>query len=161
MDTTGKKVGGIGGLGMVVCFFLPWVLVSCGGQSIATLSGWDLAAGKEFGFNRAPMEGDAIFFLVLLCGIAAVTVSWFKGLNLQNSQTGYALMGAGALALLVFIIKLTTMRNEYAQYNVDVEYQFGFFGVILSSLAVIYGGWTTKNERENIAGATPYDMAQT
>lgn len=30
---------------VVICFFLPFVQLTCGGQQIASLSGWDLATG--------------------------------------------------------------------------------------------------------------------
>ena len=41
-------------LAVIVCFFLPWGTVSCGGQEIGTFDGWDLATGVDNSEFEAP-----------------------------------------------------------------------------------------------------------
>jgi len=138
----GYKVSSSGAGLAVLCFFLPWIRVSCAGQSV-TLSGWELAAGTTVrsGFGAQQVPGEPILFLVLLAGLGVLALAYFA---LQRGYLteldGLGVIGLGALPLLVLFIQFSGTRAQAAQQGFVVEYQYGLWGVILGYIAVIVGG---------------------
>lgn len=88
--TGGNKIVGTGASVAVICFFLPWVLVSCGGQPVASISGWQLAAGGSIstGWGSQPIPSSPMLFLVLLAALAslaAVYLAYKQQLRLRSA----------------------------------------------------------------------------
>ena len=142
-SSKGHKVSASGALVAILCFFLPWVLASCGGE-IVKLNGWDLAAGTTVGqgFYTQPVEGTPSLFLVLLAafGILYIAYSAFKRGALLPLTDGYILIGLGVLPLLILFFTFSGLKDQAAQQGVFVEYQYGLRGVIIGYIASIAGG---------------------
>ena len=69
-----KFLSGGGGGVAVLCFFLPWITVSCQGMPLSfSFSGWTLAVGTTIENQRIP--GEPILFLVVLAAIALIPLS--------------------------------------------------------------------------------------
>jgi hypothetical protein len=83
MLSNGYKVSSSSAALAIVCFFLPWVMVSCSGQPLLSLSGWDLAAGKtlETGFGSEKMPGEPLMFLALLPGLAVFGLAYLTSVR--------------------------------------------------------------------------------
>jgi hypothetical protein len=146
----GYKVSSSGAGLAVLCFFLPWIRVSCAGQSV-DLSGWQLAAGTTVGsgFGAQRVPGEPILFLVLLAGLGVLALAYF---SLQRGYLteldGLGVIGLGALPLLVLFIKFSGTHEQPPQLGFVVEYRYGLWGVILGYIAVIVGGVMNMRDQQ-------------
>ena len=53
---------------------------------------------------------------------------------------GYGLIGLDALPLLILFVYLFKFKEQVTREGLHLEYQFGFWGVVLGYIAVIIGG---------------------
>lgn len=139
----GHRIGSSGAALAILCFFMPWLLVSCGGQT-AKVSGWDLAAGTTVGvgFSAQQIPGKPILFLVLLAALGVIVLAYlaYKRGALKPKMDGYGLIGLGALALLILFISFSGAKEQGAQQGIYVDFEFGLWGAVLGYLATIVGG---------------------
>ena len=142
--SNGYKIASPAAIVAIICFFLPWVFVSCNAQPVADLSGWELAAGTTVGQGYAAQQttGEPIFFLVLFAAFGVLGLSYlaWKREYITKVLDGFTLLGIGALPLLILLFKFSGMKNEAIQQGLNVEFKFGLWGVVLAYLAVITGG---------------------
>lgn len=140
----GYKFASPGALTVLVCFFLPWMMVSCFGQPVAEFSGLDLAMGPEipgaFGTDRGDATPSlfvlpAIALIVLLLGFAAASR---RGVNLLD-RLGIMLIGLGPLFMLGTSLFGSSERSELAEQGILIEYRIGVWGTLVG-LALIVGG---------------------
>lgn len=146
MLPTGNKIIGSSAGVVLVCFFLPWILISCEGQTVATFSGWDLAVGGavQTTFIDQPVLGSPMLFLVLMAAIACLILVGLVFVRLLPLAVGtYAASGLAMLGLLVLVFKLITAQPLVDQpgipVKIDIHYQYGLWGTILGHLGVIVG----------------------
>lgn len=142
-SSKGHKVGSSGASLAILCFFLPWILVSCGGQT-AKVNGWDLASGTVIGsgFGAQQIEGKPILFLVLLAafGVLFLAYTAFKRGSLTPTMDGYGLIALGVVPLLILFISFSGAKDQAAQQGIYIEYQVGLWGTVLGYIAAIAGG---------------------
>jgi len=139
----GYRIAAPGASVAVLCFFLPWILVSCGGQQVASFSGWQLAAGTTVGagFGSQQVPGKPVLFLVLLTGLAILALAYFAWQRGRVTKVdGGALIGLGGIPLLVLLMEFAGTQNNAAQQGIQIEFQIGFWGVVLGYIAAIVGG---------------------
>ena len=138
----GYKIGSSGAALAILCFFLPWVLVSCGGQQVK-MSGWQLAAGTTIGegYFAQRIPGKPVLFLVLLAGFGVFALAYltYKRGTL-TPMDGYGPIGLGVLPLVILLAEFSGSKGQAAQQGVYFEYQFGLWGVVVGYIAVIVGG---------------------
>lgn len=139
----GYKVGGAGASLALLCFFLPWILVSCGSQT-TRISGWGLAAGTSIraGYTTQPIDGSPILFLVLFAAVGAAALAYFayKRGRLNKIVDGFGLIAIGVAPLLILLLQFEGYDNSNSQMGIIIELQFGLWGTVLGYLAVITGG---------------------
>lgn len=142
-SSKGHKVGSSGAALVILCFFMPWILVSCGGQT-AKVNGWDLASGTVVGsgFAAQQIEGKPILFLVLLAafGVLYLAYTAFKRGSLTPMMDGYGLIALGAVPLLILFISFSGVKDQAAQQGIYVEFQVGLWGTVLGYIAAVAGG---------------------
>ncbi|MCE7918826.1 MAG: hypothetical protein DYG85_04820 [Chloroflexi bacterium CFX1] len=142
-SSKGHKVGSSGASLAILCFFLPWILVSCGGQT-AKVNGWDLASGTVIGsgFGAQQIEGKPILFLVFLAafGVLYLAYTAFKRGSLIPTMDGYGLIALGAVPLLILFISFSGAKDQAAQQGIYIEYQVGLWGTVIGYIAAIAGG---------------------
>lgn len=142
-SSKGHKVGSSGAATAILCFFLPWIMASCGGQT-TMVSGWELAAGKTIGQGvfAQQIEGKPILFLVLLAafGVLYLAYAAFKRGSLVPTMDGYGLIALGGLPLLILLIQFSGAKDQAAQQGIYLEYQVGLWGVVIGYIAAIVGG---------------------
>jgi len=133
----GHKLGSLGASLAILCFFLPWILVSCGGQQ--ALSGWELSAGTSIGGQ--PIEGKPILFLVLIAGIAIIALAYLAyRRGMLTGLDGYGLIGLGVLPLIVLLAHYSSAQEQAHQQGYTFESQFGLWGVVVGYIGAIIGG---------------------
>lgn len=148
-SSKGHKAGLSGATLAILCFFMPWILFSCGGQT-AEVNGWELSAGTTIGsgFGAQQMEGKPILFLVLLAafGVIYLAYSAYKRGSLTPTMDGYGLIALGVVPLLLLFISFSGVKDQAAQQGIYVEFKYGLWGVVLGYLAVITGGYFNLKE---------------
>lgn len=141
--TRGNKIVGAAASVAVICFFLPWVLVSCGGQPVASISGWQLAAGGSVstGWGSQPIPSSPMLFLVLLAALAplaAVYLAYKQQLKLRSAAL--TALASAAVALLTLVIQFSDGQHEASSMGVSTQREVGFWGTVLAHLAIVAGG---------------------
>src|SRR5437899_153211 len=86
---------------IVVCFFFTFVNISCQGQRVASLTGWQLATGTEveqptmFGSKQEPKKvpAEALASIALLLAVVGLVIS-FAGKATRTLTTVAGAAGA-------------------------------------------------------------------
>ncbi len=163
MLTTGNKIIGAASGVVMICFFLPWILVSCEGQPVASLSGWQLAVGTNVQNTlqsppifrsppSPPIQGSPVLFLVLLAAIGCLAIIYLiyrRQLALQIGSFGA--IGLAVLSLLILLFKMVDAQPDLQQtdfVNIETHYQSGLFGTILGYLGIIVGAVLNLTEKD-------------
>ena len=144
--TVGRKISGIGASLALLCFFLPWVMVSCGVQ--VSMSGLDLAT--------SPGQLNAPSWLLLLVPVAALAILWvlYSALNnpraglLQTANRILAFAGAGLLPVILTYIGIQNARNdpENLGLGVLIHLEYGFWGTAFGFASSIVGALLDRKE---------------
>lgn len=139
--TRGNKIVGTAASIAVICFFLPWVLVSCGGQPVASINGWQLAAGGSVntGYVSQPIPDSPVLFLVLLAALVALaTVYLVYKDQLEARRAAVMATISGAVALFTLFIRLSGAQSQTSM-GVSVQLEVGFWGTVLAHVGIIVG----------------------
>jgi hypothetical protein len=154
-------------VGSTLCFFLPFVTVSCGGVTAFTLTGQQLATGttlvqpQPFGPPQTQKVSADPFALVAgFCAIAGIALSLIgRRLASPAAISG----GAGALALLIMRSRLDDQLQKQGQGMAKATYETGFTLAVL--LLIAGGAWNVymflQSRRIREAGRLIPDAGQT
>ena len=123
----------------VLCFFLPWMKVSCSGTR--TLTGYDLA-------NHA-----GLLWVILIAAAVTLVVSTILIIRGRLSR-GRSVAIGGPLAAIAAIVfegvrnwdKIRSGVKVIGIVGVDVVLQIGFFGTMIGLLAALAGGIVIPKE---------------
>lgn len=124
---------------VLVCFFLPFVSVSCAGQKIQTFSGIRLVTGtsvKQPGMlgqsqtqKVSPEPSAIVAFLFVLAGIAA---------GFTKARTADIASAFSATVGVVFLFALQSKLNgevgREGQGLIQVDYEIGFYLAVIMLL---------------------------
>lgn len=142
----------------MVCFFLPWFQLSCGGEKVGSLSGWELASGV--GSLGEPQAGHYYVFLlpgVLLVAMALLGVQLARKI-LAPLPMAILQMLAGvlcvALPLVEYLRLRWNVRTSGAAGTLNVETRFAFWGTLVLGLALAFLGFLSRPQR---ASRSPRD----
>ena len=140
--SSGYKIASPGLVVSLICFFLPWVLQSCGDQPMQPYSGLQLAMGNgggEDGYNGNPF--------VLLTLVAIFVISFFAIRSSRRAsltaRDGYGVLGTSVLVLFYLLQQFLTAPAE----GVNREVLPGLWGYVLGWLLVLIGGVVNIVER--------------
>lgn len=128
---------------IVICFFFPWVTISCSGIEI-TASGWELATGvQEEGqqVDEEQAEGDALYFIVPIVAIVVLGASF---LTFGMARMAYFAGGAVGLAYMAYVyFDFQSDIDEAAQQGIalDLDFEIGWWLTLLAFLAVLLAGY--------------------
>ena len=125
--------------GSMLCFFLPFVTLSCGGAQAAIFTGKQLATGTTpsqsqqlFSSKKQEISADPFALLAGLCAVAGVGLS-LLGTKLAKSAAISG--GAGAVSLFVMRLHLNGQVQQQAGGMVQVNYQYGYITALLLLVA--------------------------
>ena len=119
----------IGGILIIVCFFLPWTK-ACG----VKFSGFQLASDKVI--------GDPVFWVILLSGLGILA-----GFFLARGSRPVVLVST-TLGALVLIIKLIIPLLRGEGRELDLSLDAGGYGTILGFILSFLGGLSQKEEHD-------------
>jgi hypothetical protein len=108
---TGYKIASPGLLTALVCFFLPWVLQSCGNQPMQPYTGLQLALGS--GGEEGKYTGN---ILVVLTFVALIVLLIFvfqaAGRGSLKAQDTYGVVLASLLVLVILFQQFLTTPGK-------------------------------------------------
>lgn len=136
---------------LIVCFFLPWLTVSCSGTEIS-VTGYELATGIDEAQNYSAAEqnsGDASYFLIPALGVIALGAS-IAGLAVAR----VVYFACGGIGLAFFAWKMIDLQSQISEvrregYVINVDYEFGWWLAIASLVALIIAGMLVKSDLES------------
>ena len=117
----------------LLCFALPFVQVSCAGQKMATLSGFDLLTGTTITVteNTAPTRTQpstpaVLAFLLVIAGIVLGLIAK-RGTAIASGICGIV----GAVSLMTLASAEMANAPPSANGLLTIDYQFGFYLTVL------------------------------
>lgn len=131
---------------VIICFFLPFINISCSGQKIATLSGIQLVSGTTMEGRKINPEPWAV--VAFISSIAGLGLSFMKS---RKSSILAAVSGAiGVISLLLLKAKIDNDMLKKGKGVIQVEYDLGFWLTFLLFLSAIGLNWFlfTKDKPE-------------
>jgi multisubunit Na+/H+ antiporter MnhB subunit len=141
--STGRIISSSAAFVVLVCFFLPWISVSCSEQEIATLSGYDLVAGTDIdlGVGTEEVEPDLIFLAVPLAALVVLGLVLISALDVfPGSLVAAGQVAASSIGLLVLAFKWLEARSDSSDVSfVSFSPEIGVWGVVIGLIAIIIG----------------------
>ncbi len=135
----GRKISpAIFGLALI-CFFLPFVNISCGGQKFMSFTGVQLVTGTTinepgmFGQKQNnKVQGEFLALLAVVAVVVGLILSFLKD---RTSAILTAIIGgAGAVLLLLLKSKMDNDVFREAEGMIQLEYTIGFWGAFLLNI---------------------------
>lgn len=129
---------------IIACFFMPFVIVSCGNQPIVAISGMELATGTAIGSPKVPsfnsennerkLPPEPLASLALGAACAGTSVGFLRSSNkhLVSSIIG----GIGTTLRLAIKLKIDSQIQSEGQGIILVEYAQAFWLSFLSFLSI-------------------------
>lgn len=139
---------------IILCFFLPWVNISCQNYKIASISGIQFVTGttleqpkmfdQQFGTQNIPptkptkeekIKPQLYVILALICVIAGIVLSFVKG-KLGALTTSIA----GAVGFIFVILQKFKLENELVKQSqglIQVDYLLGFYLTLILFLFAV------------------------
>jgi hypothetical protein len=147
--------------GTLLCFFLPFVTISCNGMKIYSFTGQQLATGttmsqpQMFGPPKTQkVEPNAFAAVAFLCSCAGVVLC-IVGRKMLRSIAVSA--SVGSASLLIMKVQLDHEIQKQGMGVAETNYQFGFFVALL--LMVVSAGWclyqVAREKRNEALEASP------
>jgi hypothetical protein len=136
---------------ILVCFFMPFLTLSCQSQDLMTLSGVQLGTGATMSqpslygsaqSRQIPAEPLATL-VIIAAGTGLATTFVLK--HRKDSIGSTAAGAAGAILLLILKSKIDGDILQQGQAMVRVRYEFGFWLAFLLFVAATgLNGWDLK-----------------
>jgi hypothetical protein len=140
--SSGYKITSSGLLVSLICFFLPWVMQSCGNEPMREYSGLQLAIG-----SGAAGEGYKGNIFVLLSLVAILVILFFaiqySGRGILTTRDTYGILGTSVLVLLILFQQFLTAPSE----GINRQVLYGLWGFIVGWLLILIGGVVNLVER--------------
>lgn len=137
---------------IVLLFFLPFVNLTCSGQTIMSLSGLQLITGSEYkadGMFGQPTEGEVkenkeidsqpLALFALLAAVIALGISFIKKRFIALVNIVISICGGVFLLLLKF--SLDGDAELSGQEMIRLEYQFAYWFSIILFIAAAVVQW--------------------
>lgn len=139
---------------ILFCFFLPWVSVSCAGQNVVSLSGYDLASGLNMnsGLGAGRTVGDPWLYAIPLAALLSFVFA-LTTMN-RNAGTGPASwqLVVALFAIGVLLFKWLQLENDVPETSmgmVTINTELGLWGTVGGLIVLVVGALMIQNERED------------
>lgn len=160
---------------IILCFFLPFANLSCSGQTVMTLTGFQLITGTEYSDQN--MMGQNMFdqnnennannksrevqsqpmaLFALIAAVAGLAVGFIRKKTTALISLVIAVLGV----VFLFLLKIN-MDGDAAlsgQGIIKLEYQSGYWLTIILFIAAAVVQWLIYNEKkkpESVIAETP------
>jgi hypothetical protein len=147
-------------VGSALCFFLPFVTVSCGGVKALTLTGQQLATGttltqpQPFGPPQTQkVEADPFAAVAALCALGGIVLSLIgRRIATATAFSG----GAGAVSLLIMRSRLDGQLQTQGQGVATAAYETGYtLAMLLLIAGAAWNVYLFLQTRRTSAAFTP------
>lgn len=153
---------------IIFCFFLPFVNLSCSGQTIMSLTGFQLITGADVDPGNGLFDGmqeqdvkkdekvnsQPMAILAFLAALAGLGLSFIK--KKVTAITNAVISVLGFLFLILLKINMDGEVDLSGQYVITLDYQFGYWFTLLLFIAGAVIFWKIFKEPEYIT--VPPDM---
>ncbi|MGH7862222.1 MAG: hypothetical protein ACREOS_08270 [Candidatus Dormibacteraceae bacterium] len=140
------------GILLILGFFLPWVTISCGGSSAASLtfSGFQLAAGPTInnGFTTQQLGSSPGLWLVLITGFLAFLFTYQIASRATAALS--TLVAAVISLLIIFIVWSGYAGQRSALINVSLD--LGFWLSVAGLAGMVWGALLGMKSSPNAEG---------
>ena len=141
---SGKFISGPAAVLLIAFFFFPWIMVSCQGNTLGELSGYQLAAGippesMAVVVSADEMQAEPILFAVPLTGIVALillSITLWKSDFEQNAAWGQIVITA-ATCLVLLMGWLQIRQNSDPM--IEITQLPALWGSLIALLALAAG----------------------
>ncbi|MCO5187094.1 MAG: FHA domain-containing protein [Anaerolineae bacterium] len=176
----GKLLSGPAAAVLLLCFFLPWIAVSCEGLSVAEFSGYDLASGAGDLLNSPEVTDlglevqsnlSLVLYAIPVIAVIIVIVVILAFSTIDESRAGLITIILGVLGLLVMAGFFLWWQNTRGQlqldelgYLVDLDGRIGFWGSLAGLIVTVIGGaimYSQGRQPEQIFSPLPQTMPPT
>lgn len=157
---------------VLVCFFLPWFSVSCGGQEIGRPTGYELAISgvdiplSEFddsAVDPALLEPDTVLLVVPLAAVLALGLIFVGVRHLVNEPV----VSGGQIVLS--LVALAYLALKWSQSNADLtaagggllqeSVKVGLIGSIGGLLLILIGAVVTLLQSQRMSLGNEFSMS--
>ena len=138
MSNLASKLIGPAGLVILICFFLPWITVSCGGiTAIDGASALDIAGGIKV--ENESMESTPELYLVLAGAIVMVAAGARLWGNRSGMASAAALLGTLLVLGIAYLFRAGVMEEIQKAasqgFVLQVQWEGGYWGAFTGGLA--------------------------
>ncbi len=143
---------------IVILFFLPFVNLSCGGQTIMSVTGFQLITGTEisptgmFGGEmnttnelnpdqKKEIESQPLALFAFVAAIIGLILSFFKMRVISLSNIVISIVGVVFLILLKVNLDGDASLNVSGQNVITLDYQFAYWLSIILFVAAAFVQW--------------------
>ena len=151
----------------LLCFFLPWINLSCQGQKIVSMSGFQLSTGTTFqqprifgqtmpqiqGRESRKIRGEPVAIITLIITVLGIIAGSLKG-----KMAHVASAAAGGLGAILLVILRYRISNEASKIAViiQIDYGIGYYLAFLFFIAALgYNLLLLKGSPLFTAGPSP------
>jgi hypothetical protein len=173
MDVVKKFSPAVFGL-IVFCFVLPFVNLTCSGQTVMTLTGFQLITGADFepnmfnqqgmfddqGTQNQPASEDGVepqpmALFAFLAAVLCLAISFVK--KKTTALLCMIISASGGVFLLLLKISMDGDASTSGEGIVQLEYQFGYWFAFLLFIAGAVIQWMMFKEpmNANVAADVP------
>jgi hypothetical protein len=141
---------------IILCFFFPFVTLSCQNQDLAALSGLQLSLGttinppymySSYGMPGRYIAGEPLAILSLIAAIAGLTISF---LLKKYRKELIATTAAGALGALFLLLLKSKIDGDVLQQGQGMQARYSswfWLAFLLFSAASALNGWQLSKEK--------------
>ncbi|NJP04662.1 MAG: hypothetical protein HC837_03015 [Chloroflexaceae bacterium] len=142
-----NQIIGVAAMMVFICFFLPWLMVSCQGRPVIAFSGYKLAAGISLPHINVSLPGMSELFVMPLIALASLgLVLLMARARLKIAIGSY---GVIALVLIGFVVAgfrlLSGLPGEAGSESsealgnpeIGIHTQYGLWGTLLGMLVML------------------------
>ena len=142
---------GSGGLLVLLCFFMPWMSVSCGGQvHLANVTALDMAKGVDA--ESKSQDAEVYLWLLPLAGLLGIVALVKAQPPTAREATRLAVLGGiGALALsavLYFRVSAEVAKARRDDMPLSVSWEYGALGTLAGGVLMAVGGTLGRKGRD-------------
>ena len=133
---------------ILLCFFLPFVNVTCNRMQVTSITGFQMLTGATVKQQKA--EAEPLALLVFLSAIAGLGLSFFRGRTPKIAVVTSGAVGLILVLLLKFKIDSYALQAvKEGRGMVGVEYTIAFWVAVLLFVASVgLGGYVLFQDRD-------------
>jgi hypothetical protein len=136
----GKFLTAPAGLLICILFFLPWVTVSCSGDDLGELTGYQLSLGEE-DVSSDEFTPDPLLLVIPVTGLLAILASILLFVRPDKSRiVGGVLLFMAMAAITIPLVRGIQLQNAYSNATYEVLLRPSLWGTMVGLLGVFAGG---------------------